>query len=170
MAINGRGLIGIKGGGEVKEGGNDRLMRGNEGEASLQLDCAGLKAGERQTRPVTAGGHDWGVATPRLEVGGGPDGRAPPASDWREKERGGVHWADGRASGPLARARERRRPAAQGGLRAAERRKKKSGSGEVGRKGERGEGRERGFEFFFLNSFQIRFSNFNQTRNHAFES
>jgi hypothetical protein len=31
-------LIGIKGGGEVKEGGgNGRLMRGNEGEVLLQL-------------------------------------------------------------------------------------------------------------------------------------
>jgi hypothetical protein len=45
-------LIEIKGG-EVKEGGNGRLMRGNERGSFTALDCAGLKAGERQTRPVT---------------------------------------------------------------------------------------------------------------------
>jgi hypothetical protein len=41
------------------------------------------------------------------------------------------------------------------------------GVGPAGREGR--EERERGFSFK-KNTFQIRFSNFNQTRNHAFES
>jgi hypothetical protein len=46
-------------------------------------------AGERLTRPETAGGLDGGAAIPRLEVGDGPDGRAPPVSDRPQKEKGG---------------------------------------------------------------------------------
>jgi hypothetical protein len=46
-------------------------------------------AGERRTRPETAVGLDGGAATPRLEVGGGSDGRAPPASDRAKKRKGG---------------------------------------------------------------------------------
>jgi hypothetical protein len=40
-------------------------------------------AGERRTRPVTAGGLKRGRGLPRLEVEGGPDHRAPPVSLWR---------------------------------------------------------------------------------------
>jgi hypothetical protein len=46
-------------------------------------------AGERLTRPETAGGLDGGAADPRLEVGERPDGRAPPVSDRPQKEEGG---------------------------------------------------------------------------------
>jgi hypothetical protein len=58
-----------------------------------------LKAGECGTRPVTAGGHEGARLTRGLEVGGEPDGRAPPVSDWAKKrkgKRGG--WAGGGAS------------------------------------------------------------------------
>jgi hypothetical protein len=46
-------------------------------------------AGERRTRPVTAGGFKRGAAIPRLEVEGGPDCGAPPASDRHKKKKGG---------------------------------------------------------------------------------
>jgi hypothetical protein len=90
------------------------LMRQNEEGSFNALDCAGLKAGERHTRPVTAGGLDWGAATLWLEVGGGPDGRAPPASDRAQKKRrGGARLASGETSwagwaGLCMRAREKK--------------------------------------------------------------
>jgi hypothetical protein len=55
-------------------------------------------AGERLTRPETAGGLDGGAADPQLEVGERPDGRAPPVSDRPQKEkRGEACWAGGTA-------------------------------------------------------------------------
>jgi hypothetical protein len=53
-------------------------------------------AGERRTRPETAIGLDRRAATTRPEVGRGPDGRAPPASDRAKKKEGTRCWAGGR--------------------------------------------------------------------------
>jgi hypothetical protein len=64
MAINGHAaLMEIKGGGVLRRG-NGRFKRGNEGGASLRLDCEGLMEGERRTRPVTASGNEWGRGHP----------------------------------------------------------------------------------------------------------
>jgi hypothetical protein len=81
------------------------------------------------------------------------------ASGWPKKEKeGGVRWAGGGKSGLgqwAASAREgEKRPAAQGGLRAAQRKREK----EMGRKKKGRGGKGKGFSFF--NSFQIHFSNF----------
>jgi hypothetical protein len=61
----------IKGAGGLRRG-NGRLKRGNEGGASLRLDCEGLMAGERRTGLVMAGGHEWG----RGHLAAGGRGRA----------------------------------------------------------------------------------------------
>jgi hypothetical protein len=96
---------------------------------------------------------EGGAAIPRLEVGDGPDGRAPPASDRPQKNErgGGTSWAGGRDG--LGRcgltACAQRKGRWPGALRA------ERGVGPVGEKRE-GEG----FLFSFLNSFQIHFSNF----------
>jgi hypothetical protein len=87
-----------------------------------------------------------GAATSRLEVGDGPDGRAPPASDRPQKGEGVRCWADGREENGLARAAARgeggRRPGSLRGLKEKERRK---GLGRLKEKGER-----RGSEGFSL--------------------
>jgi hypothetical protein len=123
-------------------------------------------AGERRTRPVTASGHEWGAATPRLEVGGGPDGRAPPIGVWREKENGQHGWPGGeRRAGPRGPAacasagEEGRQPG--GGFAGC---RKKEREGWVGwAAGKRGEGKK---VFFFKIHFKFIFklSNFNETK------
>jgi hypothetical protein len=74
----------------------------------------------------------------RLEVGDGPDGRAPPASDWSQKRRGrSVGPAVGKELGqrrPLRAREEGGRPGSPRGLK--EKRKKK-GLGRLREKGER---------------------------------
>jgi hypothetical protein len=68
-------------------------------------------AWERRTRPVTVDDLDGGATTPRLEAGGGPDGRAPSVSLWRKKKKdaGELGRRRGELSqrGPLARERGR---------------------------------------------------------------
>jgi hypothetical protein len=91
--------------------------------------------GERGTWPVTAGGPEGARLTRGLEVGGEPDGWAPPISDQvkkRKGKRGGwagegaswAAWADG--------THERERKGADGlvVLRAKKKKKKKTGRGE----------------------------------------
>jgi hypothetical protein len=71
-------------------------------------------AGERWTRPVTAGGLKGGAAIPRLEVEGAPDRGAPAVSLRHKKKRGkALCWAGGGGRlgprGPSARAWEKGR-------------------------------------------------------------
>jgi hypothetical protein len=113
-----------------------------------------------------------GSATSRLEVGDGPDGRAPPASDrsQKKKEGRGARPAEGRkwaSVGHCARGKEGRRPGSFPGLKEKERGR---GWADLRRK-ERGEGVKFFFSFFILfsNSF-LKLSKFNQTENHAFKS
>jgi hypothetical protein len=77
----------------------------------------GLKVRGAGRQPVTAGGAREGARLTRLEVGDGPDGRAPPVSDWSKKkrERGGAGPAGetGWATGPTcAREKKKKRPLA----------------------------------------------------------
>jgi hypothetical protein len=102
-------------------------------------------AGERWTRPVTAGGLKGARLTRRSKVGERPDGRAPPVGVWHEKEKGGSTLGQ---LGP-AYTRGRKRPTAWDGSR-AERKRKGRGkrNGPAGEK-EREE-REKVFPFFLF--------------------
>jgi hypothetical protein len=60
-----------------------------------------LKAGKRETRPVTADGHEWVRLTRSLEVGGERDGWAPPVSGRTKKKKGrGLAGPAGLLGGP----------------------------------------------------------------------
>jgi hypothetical protein len=98
-----------------------------------------LKAGKRENRSVTAGGHERGAVDPRAGGRGEPDGWAPPVNVRRKKKkgRGVVGSAEGRA-GPLARGRGKRKA---GGLAGFGLRKRKRKDGPVGPKKKKGEGR-----------------------------
>jgi hypothetical protein len=92
-----------------------------------------------------------GAATPRLEVGDGPDGRAPPASDRSQKKREGrgAGLEEGRkwaSMGRCVRGKEGRRPGSFCGLKEKGRR---NGSWAGWKRSERGEG-ERVFFFLFF--------------------
>jgi hypothetical protein len=116
-----------------------------------------IEEGRRGRRGETAGGGAGCGAEEALEVGGGPDDRAPLVSLWclkeKERQRELGRWGAGRADAGRLRARGKGRwPGSLRGLK-----EKKERLGQLGRK-KRGEG-DTAF-FFFLNSFQIRFSNF----------
>jgi hypothetical protein len=98
-----------------------------------------------------AGGLDGGRLTRRLEVGGEPDGRAPPVGVWRKKKRRGG--AVGPAGEDVAGPRGKRRSAARVGLR-AKRKERGRRMGRLGRR-EKGRGGKREKVFSFFNSFQI---------------
>jgi hypothetical protein len=109
-------------------------------------------AGERRTRPETAGGLKRGGGHPRLEVEGGPDDRAPLVSLWCLKEK-----RETARAGPAGSRLGRCRPLARAGKRPlawkpsrAKRKKKERKVGPAREKEER-RGRE-GFPLF-LNSF-----------------